>query len=194
MSTYKYTYTYNNLNSLLQFEDYMKSSILKNNYSHSKYTKTNRLKTVFTEALDASQQVTLTNLINAYTNPIEETLYDTRVINSTLQETNNTYWTIMTKWLESGMNGLKHVFVESILEPNEHDDSSDTNFNYEIRVYDFTNNVVLGSVICNNKVFQSIRISINNFNTYKESELELQVKKNIAGKVVCISTITAEYD
>lgn len=184
MSEYIYNFEYT-LNSLAKLHEYLSTNL--SGYLYANITE-NTLD-IITSISD--QQNTIQNILDDYTNPSDDIIYEKTVICSTEKQVINTNWFLNNTWMEDGLKQLCKIEIISYLQPNTQDDSGDPDFGYSIRIVDSTNNEIIGTITATNNTPEALVINIEEHSC--KCTLELQIKKNTPGLCVKISSVVAFY-
>lgn len=150
----------------------------------------------FPSALSSQDQQTLQQQISAYSNPMPVIPYLLKCSGMDSKTTSNTTWTTMMTsayqgQLVSGIGVLVEFRVRSYLSPNLVNDSSSTNFWYDLQVIDDNNTVVASGRFSNSTSADcSLPVSAAPVNPMA---LRLQCRKGTAGAVVNLIAYCGVY-
>lgn len=187
-----YTYTLNTTSSLKDmaaFDTYMQTQP---NYISSSFNSDKMLiSCVFSSSLSSDAITKLTSYVQAFPNPnapVVEVLKDSNM--TPVQIDNTDYTTVLTyTYFDVTDRMLIGAFVISCITPNTPDDSTSTNFGYDMRVMDITNNKTLGACTVKTTQFDTQTINFSNVSPTKTT-IELQVRKHAPGCYVTVKALT----
>lgn len=184
-------YTYlKSIISIEKFSEYISQTLVNTGVTYNDTTY--EITIHFVSELSAGDYTVLNSLVEAYTNPPIDIHYLHRYINSTVATAEELEWAMACSWTEPGNEQLIETIVRCKLLPATPDDSLDTGFEYYMRIFDVTNNTVLGQSTFANKDYAKGVITIGGFSG-DESILELQIKKNTKGSRVSITSVMCNY-
>jgi hypothetical protein len=183
------TSTQYNIKDLLQLQKHIKQSTTRLNdivISLSFNSGNLQLSVELSEEFDEQDITDFENALASYINPDFITLHEHINLVGSTNSVKNTDYTLLHAWQENGQRNIYSVVVNSCLKPSNTDDLSNPNFNYDIRIYDSTNNILLAENTYSNTIPTDNELLISNV---YESTLEVHIKSNLLNCSVNISKI-----
>lgn len=112
--------------------------------------------------------------------------------------TKNKDYTVLLSWVNdlsfSNIRNTKSIMTKASILPGYKDDTSSSNFNYSLRIYDVTNNHILAENTFSNQNPSLVQLTLSNLSRNTLSELELQGKLGSVGSNLCIENMMFKYD
>jgi hypothetical protein len=192
--------TYSNsvqIDDIGDFDTYIQSQNL-SGYMYSVYDTQAGVVTLFFSApLSNSDQTKLTQACSAYVAPDSSVPYYYKCSGMDGQSTNNTTWTTLMTSAYQGqliyeLGVLSYIKARGYLSPNLLDDSGSSNFYYDLRLVDDSNNVYAQGRFTNKNV-QDLKLTVTN-PPVNPCIMRFQAKKGPAGSVVNILSYCGLYE
>lgn len=106
----------------------------------------------------------------------------------------NVYTKVFSYIIKPTLSGIpSQVDVSAFLQPKAGENTSSSNFTYNLRAIDFTNNKVLGFQVRSNESVLINSFTLSNVSTSNTFVLELQTKKNQGGTQVVIDAVNVLF-
>lgn len=109
-----------------------------------------------------------------------------------IKETSKTYKSVLS-WTNISKS-IDNLYVKSFITAKNTDNISNSNFKYNLRVYDSTNNVILHTSSHSNQTPSNLFLSLSNVTSNAIVSMELHSQVGIIGNYVCIENVLLNYN
>jgi predicted acyltransferase (DUF342 family) len=109
-----------------------------------------------------------------------------------VRHTSKSYKSILS-WINNSKS-IDSMYVRSYITANTYDDVNNLNFNYKLRVYDATNNIVLHTSTHSNQSSSNLLLTLSNVTSNAIVSMELHSQVGLIGNYVCIENVLLNYN
>jgi len=109
-----------------------------------------------------------------------------------IRETSKSYKSILS-WINNSKS-IDSLHVTSFISANSTDDITSSNFKYNLRVYDATNNLVLHASSHSNQTSSNLMLTLSNVLSNGVVSMELHSQLGSVGNYVCIENVLLNYN
>jgi predicted acyltransferase (DUF342 family) len=145
-----------------------------------------------TKVLEVVGDVNFIGDIYQNNNPFQPSSHELILSFSKIKETSKTYKSLIS-WINNSKS-VDSLYVKSFLTANNTDNTSSSNFNYNLRVYDSTNNKTLHISTHSNQTPSNLFLTLSNVTSNALITMELHSKVGTIGNYVCLETVLLNYN
>lgn len=103
------------------------------------------------------------------------------------------FYKSVISWINNSKS-IDNLYVRSFITAKNTDNVSHSNFKYDLRVYDSTNNVILHTSSHSNQTPSNLFLTLSNVTSNAIVSMELHSKVGIIGNYVCIENVLLNYN
>ena len=109
-----------------------------------------------------------------------------------IKETSKSFKSIIS-WINNSKN-INNIYVRSFITAKNTDNVSNSNFKYDLRIYDNTNNIILHTSSHSNQTPSNLFLTLSNPTSNAITSMELHCQVGIIGNYVCIENVLLNYN
>lgn len=109
-----------------------------------------------------------------------------------IRETSKSFKSVLS-WMNNSKS-INNLYVCSFLTKNTNDDINSSNFMYNLRVYDATNNQILHTSTHSNQSSSNLLLTLSNVTSNALISMELHSQVGSVGNYVCIENVLLSYN
>jgi predicted acyltransferase (DUF342 family) len=109
-----------------------------------------------------------------------------------IKETSKSYKSVIS-WINNSKS-INNLYVKAFITAKNTDNVANSNFKYNLRIYDSTNNVILHTSSHSNQTPSNLFLSLSNVTSNAIVSMELHSQVGIIGNYVCIENVLLNYN
>lgn len=109
-----------------------------------------------------------------------------------IKETSKSYKSVIS-WINNSKS-IDNLYVKSFITAKNTDNVSNSNFKYNLRIYDSTNNIILHTSSHSNQTPSNLFLTLSNVTSNAIISMELHSQVGIIGNYVCIENVLLNYN
>lgn len=143
-----------------------------------------------TKALEINGDISFTGVMYQNNSPLQSS----PVVLSfpKIKETSKSFKSVIS-WINNSKS-IDNLYVKSFITAKNTDNVSNSNFKYNLRVYDSTNNVVLHTSSHSNQTPSNLFLTLSNVTSNAIVSMELHNQVGTIGNYVCIENVLLNYN
>lgn len=109
-----------------------------------------------------------------------------------IKETSKSYKSLIS-WINNSKS-IDNLYVKSFITAKKTDNVSSSNFKYNLRIYDSTNNIILHTSSHSNQTPSNLFLTLSNVTSNAIISMELHSQVGVIGNYVCIENVLLNYN